>query len=273
MSSYAIGDLQGCFGALILMLERIRFNPQQDKIFLLGDLVNRGLDSLKVLRWARDHHIHGVLGNHDLHLLSLAEGYTNNHSGDTLQAILDAPDRHELLYWLRHLPLARIEQGYLLVHAGVLPQWTVAQTLSLSQEVESALQGTHYRNFLQEMYGNLPDRWDDSLTGISRLRVIANAMTRLRFCTPDGTMDFKSKGDPQHAPAGYLPWFQVPERRTLGTPIIFGHWSALGLQIHSDSIALDTGCLWGGKLSAIRLEDQHLFQIDCAGLAGTKRLR
>jgi bis(5'-nucleosyl)-tetraphosphatase (symmetrical) len=273
MSTYAIGDLQGCFSALLLMLERIGFDPQQDKIFLLGDLVNRGLDSLKVLRWARDQHISGVLGNHDLHLLSVAEGYADNHAGDTLQAILNAPDRNELLDWLRHLPLARTEQGYLLVHAGVLPQWTVAQTLALSQEVETTLQGPDYRDFLRGMYGNLPDKWDESLTGIERWRVIANAMTRLRFCTAEGTMDFKSKGDPLHAPAGFLPWFQVPERRTAGTPIIFGHWSALGLQIHSDSIALDTGCLWGGKLSAIRLEDQHLFQVDCAGLAGTKRLR
>lgn len=269
MSSYAIGDIQGCFVALQRMLTHIRFDPQRDKIFLLGDLVNRGDDSLAVLRWAREHQVSGVLGNHDLHLLSVAAGSASVHTSDTLNPILAAPDREDLLIWLRHLPLAQYVEGYLLVHAGVLPQWTLIQTLDLAHEVEATLQGKDYAAFLQVMYGNQPNVWHESLTGYDRLRVITNAMTRLRFCTPAGEMEFKSKGGLQHAPVGHLPWFQVPNRRSADTPIIFGHWSALGLQVHSDSIALDTGCLWGGKLSAIRLEDRQVFQIDCGGLAGT----
>ncbi len=273
MSTYAIGDVQGCYAALQAMLTLIRFNPQRDRIYLLGDLVNRGEDSLAVLRWAREHHIHGILGNHDLHLLSVAEGVISSRDDDTLNAILAAPDRAQLLDWLRHLPLLQTDHGYLMVHAGLLPQWTVQQALSLAKEVEAVLQSSHYRDFLNVMYGNQPDRWDDTLSGDARLRVITNAMTRLRFCTAEGVMDFHSKGAPGHAPTRHLPWFQVPGRKSSDTPIVFGHWSALGLQVHSDSIALDTGCLWGGQLSALRLEDRQVFQIDCAGLAGTRRLR
>ena len=273
MSTYAIGDLQGCFEALQQMLERIEFNPAVDQIYLLGDLVNRGADSLAVLRWARLHQIHAILGNHDLHLLAVAEGYAESLPGDTLRPILTAPDRDELLDWLRHLPLAASVSGYLLVHAGLLPQWTITQALMLAAEVEAVLHSDAYPLFLRDMYGNQPAVWHDDLTGIARLRIITNAMTRLRFCTPDGVMDYKAKGDPQHPPAGCLPWFHVPNRQSAGSPIVFGHWSALGLHLESDCIALDTGCLWGGQLSALRLEDRQVFQVECAGLAGTTHWR
>ncbi len=273
MSTYAIGDLQGCFEALQQMLALISFDPATDRIYLLGDLVNRGSDSLSVLRWAHKHDIQAILGNHDLHLLALAEGLATPLPGDTLHAILAAPDRETLLNWLRHLPLAASAADYLLVHAGLLPQWTTDQALELAAEVEIALRGDDYRVFLSHMYGNHPASWHEDLTGMARLRVITNAMTRLRFCTPDGEMDFKAKGDPRHPPVGFLPWFEVPNRMSAGCPIVFGHWSALGLYLDSDCIALDTGCLWGGQLSALRLEDRQVFQVECAGLAGTTRWR
>ncbi len=273
MSTYAIGDVQGCYAALLRMLEHICFDPNQDRIYLLGDLVNRGENSLAVLRWAHAHHIDGILGNHDLHLLAVATGYANSREGDTLRDILQAPDREILLNWLRQLPLMQWVQGYVLVHAGLLPQWRTEDALKLSDEVGSVLRGAHYQDFLRDMYGNHPTGWNDALTGTDRLRVITNGMTRLRFCTTEGVMNFNAKGDPAHAPAGCVPWFQVPGRRSAGTPIVFGHWSALGLQVESDTIALDTGCLWGGKLSALRLEDRRVFQIDCAGLPGTRPLR
>ena len=273
MSTYAIGDLQGCFAALQQMLKQIAFDPAVDQIYLLGDLVNRGTDSLAILRWARDHQINAVLGNHDLHLLALAEGYAEYLPGDTLHEVLAAPDRKVLLTWLRHLPLATRTAGYLLVHAGLLPSWSADRALALAAEVEAKLRSKDYRDFLREMYGNQPAGWHDDLQGYARLRVITNAMTRLRFCTPDGEMEFKTKGDPAHPPAGYLPWFQVPARKSMDAPIVFGHWSALGLHVESDCIALDTGCLWGGQLSALRLEDRQVFQVSCAGLAGTKQLR
>jgi len=269
MSTYAIGDLQGCFEALQQILTVIAFDPAVDDIYLLGDLVNRGEDSLAVLRWAREHQIHAILGNHDLHLLAVSEGYAMPHTGDTLHGILAAPDREELLHWLRQLPLATSVAGFLLVHAGLLPQWSTSKALVLAAEVESVLRGPNFRDFLREMYGNKPASWRDDLQGVERLRIITNAMTRLRFCTPEGEMEFKTKGDPTHPPTGCLPWFQVPNRQSAGSPIAFGHWSALGLRVESDCIALDTGCLWGGQLSALRLEDRQVFQVECAGLAGT----
>lgn len=271
MSTYAIGDLQGCFGALQQMLACIAFDPAVDQIYLLGDLVNRGEDSLAVLRWARAHQVKAVLGNHDLHLLAVAEGFESPHHDDTLQDILNAPDREELLGWLRQLPLAINTAGYLLVHAGLLPAWSTAQALVLAAEVEAALRSPNYREFMREMYGNQPAIWHDDLQGYDRLRVIINAMTRLRFCTVEGEMEFKTKGEPNQPPAGFLPWFHVPGRRSAGSPIVFGHWSALGLHVESDCIALDTGCLWGGQLSALRLEDRRVFQVECAGLPSTRQ--
>ncbi len=271
--NYAIGDLQGCHAALMQMLDRIDFRPGTDRIWLLGDLVNRGEDSLSVLRWAHAQQAGAILGNHDLHLLSVAAGFAVSRADDTLHEILVAPDRDLLLDWLRQQPLAVRVQDHLLVHAGLLPQWTVDEALSLADEVSTALRGENGREFLRDMYGNEPARWDAALHGTDRLRVITNAMTRLRFCSTDGTMDFRSKGDPAHPPSGCMPWFQIPGRQSAGHPVVFGHWSALGLQLHTDSIALDTGCLWGGKLTALRLEDHRVWQVDCAGLPGTRPLQ
>lgn len=271
MSTYAIGDLQGCFQGLQLLLEKIRFDPACDHIWLVGDLVNRGNDSLSILRWAREmgNRVTAVLGNHDLHLLAVAEGFAKRQHNDTLDEILAAPDCDELLAWLRHLPLAHAGKGYLMVHAGLLPQWTTTQALALAAEVQARLSAPDYRNLLENLYGNHPDHWDENLTGDDRLRLITNALTRLRFCTLDGVMEFKTKSSPAQAPAGLFPWFQVPGRASSGSPIIFGHWSALGLRVESDCMALDTGCLWGGRLTALRLEDRQVLQVECAGLAGT----
>lgn len=265
MATYAIGDIQGCGAELQQLLERIRFDPARDKIWLVGDLVNRGPASLQVLRLIRslgDSAI-TVLGNHDLHLLAVAEGLAEPHHTDTLNEVLHAPDRAELLAWLRRQRLLHAEGGYVLVHAGLLPQWTVEQAASLAREAEGALRGPDYATFLARMYGNAPHAWDDDLQGYKRLRVIVNAFTRMRICTLQGEMEFRFKGEVQDIPQGYLPWYEVPKRRSREATVIFGHWSALGLKVEPRIIALDTGCLWGGPMSAIRLEDRQLFQVEC----------
>lgn len=263
MATYAIGDLQGCFHSFIKLLEACKFDSASDRIWLVGDLVNRGPYSLEVLRWMRDHerNVTTVLGNHDLHALAIHEGLAELHRSDTLDELLSAPDRDQLFDWLRLQKLAHAEDGYLMVHAGLLPQWSAAQARILAQEVETVLRGPDYREFLAHMYGNLPDHWDDNLSGIGRLRVITNAMTRLRVCTPAGQMEFRFKGEPKDIPTGYLPWFEVKTRDSKKDTLIFGHWSALGLVLRKRLIGLDTGCLWGGKLSALRLEDRKLFQV------------
>lgn len=275
MSTYAIGDIQGCFEALNLLLEEIAFDAARDRLWLVGDLVNRGPHSAEVLRWAMrlGDRVVTVLGNHDLHLLAVAEGLVPAHRHDTLQDVLTAPDRHAMLDWLRQQKLMHCEHGWVLVHAGLLPQWTVPQALALAQEVEAELHGPNYRHFLQHMYGNEPDRWRDDLAGAARLRVITNGMTRLRFCSADGAMEFAHKGSPAHPPPGFLPWYQVPGRASRDANIVFGHWSAHGLDVNQHYCALDTGCLWGGKLSALRLEDRRVFQVPCAGLASSRPLR
>ena len=265
MAIYAVGDIQGCYVEFQQLLEQMRFDPAQDKLWLVGDLVNRGPGSLQVLRLVKslgDSAI-TVLGNHDLHLLAVAEGAAELHRSDTLDEVLNAPDRNELLTWLRRQRLLHAENGFVLVHAGLLPQWTVAQAVELAREVESALRGDDYATFLARMYGNTPHNWDDELSGYKRLRVITNAFTRMRICTPQGEMEFKFKGEVEHIPAGYLPWFEVPGRKSMDATVIFGHWSALGLKVTPGVIALDTGCLWGGQMSAIRLEDRQLFQVSC----------
>ena len=208
-----------------------------------------------------------MLGNHDLHLLALAEGHAKARRDDTLGDVLAAPDRAELLEWLRRRPMMHVEGGHALVHAGLLPQWDLATAQSLASEVEAELGGPGYGRFLQTLYGSRPDRWSDDLSGPDRLRVIVNAMTRLRFCTPEGVMEFDTKGETTQAPEGYLPWFDVPGRRSAGRTVVCGHWSALGLRITPDLLALDSGCVWGGKLSAIRLEDRRLSQVPCAAAA------
>ncbi len=265
MSLYAIGDLQGCHESLLRLLDAIRFDPAADRLWLVGDLVNRGPQSLEALRFVRslgDAAI-TVLGNHDLHLLALAEGLGKPHRGDTLDTILAAPDRDELLHWLRHQHLAWHEDEFLLVHAGVLPGWTVADALRLAAEAEAVLQGPDYHTFLSRMYGNEPRAWDESLAGVERLRVIVNALTRLRYCSAAGEMEFHHKGAPGTQAHGWMPWFDVPERRSLEATVIIGHWSTLGLINRPELIALDTGCLWGGKLSAVRLSDRQAFQVKC----------
>ena len=271
MSTYAIGDIQGCFEALNQLLEKIQFDPAQDRLWLVGDLVNRGPDSVDVLRWAMGlgERVVTVLGNHDLHLLAVAEGHVPPHRSDTLDDILAAPDRDELLDWLRRQRMIYAEGDWVLVHAGLLPQWTVAQAVHLGAEVEAALRADNYRDFLQHLYGNQPDHWEDAFTGIERLRVITNAMTRLRVCSAQGVMEFNHKGAPDARPKGTLPWYDVPGRKSAEANIVFGHWSALGLNVGSRHVALDTGCLWGGALSALRLEDRQVFQVPCAGLASS----
>jgi len=265
MATYAVGDIQGCHAEFRQLLERVRFDPATDKLWLVGDLVNRGPDSLGVLRLVKslgDAAI-TVLGNHDLHLLAVAEGVAEAHHNDTLQDILAAPDRDELLAWLRMQRMLHVENGWVIVHAGLLPQWSVAQAQELAHEVESALRGEHCHDFLMRMYGNHPDHWKDSLTGYKRLRVITNAFTRMRICTARGEMEFKFKGEENDIPEGYRAWFDVPGRASADANIVCGHWSALGLKVRPRIIALDTGCLWGGALSAVRLEDRVVFQTPC----------
>ncbi len=265
MATYAIGDIQGCFHSFQSLLKKIQFNPVSDKLCLVGDLINRGAGSLEVLRWMFEHQssIVTVLGNHDLHTLVVAEGFVSAHRSDTIQALLDAPDVEELLTWLRHQSLLHFEHDHLIVHAGLLPQWTATQAQSLAGEVHRVLRADNYREFLKHMYGNQPAQWDDALTGWDRLRVITNAMTRLRICSQTGEMEFKFKGELVNRPDGYAPWFEISGRASADTPIIFGHWSALGLHIANNVYALDTGCLWGGNLTALRLEDKTVFQVPC----------
>jgi bis(5'-nucleosyl)-tetraphosphatase (symmetrical) len=271
MKTYAIGDLQGCAHEAQVLLNRIAADaPGEARIIFVGDLINRGPESLTALRRvaqlarATEGRVDALLGNHDLHLLAVACGAQQVSGADTLAGILAAPDRDTLIDWLRHRPLALMAQGHLLVHAGVLPQWSAEQTLALAGEVEAVLRGPDWVAFLGQMYGNTPDRWDDSLTGVTRLRCIVNALTRMRLCTPEGVMDFKEK-ESAGAPAGsgLLPWFDLPGRRSAGTPVVFGHWSALGLLLRPDAIGLDSGCVWGGKLTAVCLDNRELLEVDC----------
>ena len=265
MATYAVGDIQGCCTEFRQLLALVRFDQAVDKLWLVGDLVNRGPDSLGVLRLVKslgDAAI-TVLGNHDLHLLAVAEEVAELHRSDTLDGVLSAPDRDELLAWLRNQRLMHVEGDWVLVHAGLLPGWTVAQAQQLAHEVEAALRDKRYHQFLARMYGNHPNRWDDGLADYKRLRVITNALTRMRICTADGAMEFKFKGEEKDIPQGYQAWFNVPGRASTDATVVCGHWSALGLKAEQRIIALDTGCLWGGPLSAIRLEDRQLFQVTC----------
>jgi bis(5'-nucleosyl)-tetraphosphatase (symmetrical) len=262
---YAVGDLQGCHQSLLNLLERIDAATPDARLIFVGDLVNRGPQSLATLRLIRSlgDRAQALLGNHDLHLLAAAHGIRKLHKADTLQEILDAPDRDELLDWLRQRPLALQEQDHLFLHAGVLTQWSAAKTVALAQEVEAVLRGPHWVGFLREMYGNQPLRWDDALQGNERLRCIVNALTRLRFCTEDGTMELAAKESTGISMPGYLPWFDVPQRQTQDVTVVYGHWSTLGLVLRPNLIGLDTGCVWGGKLTAVRLADRQLFQVSC----------
>ena len=269
MAIYLIGDVQGCDAALGRLLEKTGFSASRDTLYLLGDLVNRGPESGAVVRrlMALEGAAHCLLGNHDLSLLAVANGVRAPHRNDTMEAVLLAPDRERLLGWLRRQRMAILAHGWLLVHGGVLPQWDADQVMRLAAEVEGVLSGPGLADFLSRMYGNEPAGWDESLQGADRLRVIVNALTRLRFCTPEGVMDLEASGGPDAAPPGYLPWFDVPGRRMAGTPIAFGHWSTLGYLRRPDLVSLDTGCVWGGCLSALRLDHlgtaQELVQVQC----------
>jgi bis(5'-nucleosyl)-tetraphosphatase (symmetrical) len=239
MPTYAIGDVQGCFAELEALLAAFRFDRRRDRLWFVGDLVNRGPRSLEVLRFVRGLGSSAVtvLGNHDLHLIAVAYGFARQREDDTLAAVLGAPDCGELIDWLRQLPMILVEREFVLVHAGLLPQWDVATTQALAREVEAALRGPEHRRFLSELYGSMPDRWRDDLRGIDRLRVIVNA------------------------------WFQAPGRKSGGHTVIYGHWSAMGLRLAPNLVGLDSGCVWGGRLSALRLEDRTLFQAPCAASA------
>jgi bis(5'-nucleosyl)-tetraphosphatase (symmetrical) len=269
LRTYVIGDLQGCAHETAVLLNRIEDDAGGPaRVLFVGDLINRGPASLDALRrvaaLSRAGSGEALLGNHDLHLLAVAVGAQKMSKSDTLGAILAAPDRDELVDWLRHRPLAMMAEGHLLVHAGVAPQWDAAQTMALAAEVEAVLRGPGWIDFLRNMYGNEPARWDDGLSGIARLRCIVNALTRMRLCAPDGSMDFKEK-ESAGAPPGsaLLPWFDVPGRRSADTTVVFGHWSALGLLLRDDVVGLDSGCVWGGKLSALCLNTRSLLQVDC----------
>src|SRR5262245_54627084 len=265
MATYAIGDVQGCFDVLERLLGEIGFASARDRLWFVGDLVNRGPRSADVLRYVQSLGGRAVVvqGNHDLHLLALAGGHAKQRADDSFDDVLNAADRDQLLEWLRLRPMVHVEDDYLIVHAGLLPSWSAEQAQMLAAEVEAELRGERYREFFAGLYGSKPDTWHDSLRGMDRLRVIVNAMTRMRFCSMAGVMDFRTKGGRGQAPPGFMPWFEVPGRRTRGVPIICGHWSALGLLVTPDLLALDTGCVWGGALTAIRLEDRRVFQCPC----------
>lgn len=265
---YLLGDVQGCDDALQRLLAQLAFSPSRDRLVLLGDLVNRGPASLAVLRRVAafgDAAI-SLLGNHDLHLLAVAHGARSLHKGDTFNDVLQAPDAPAWIHWLSQQCLAHQEAGWLCVHAGVVPQWSTAEVMSLAAEVQGLLRSADLAGFLPRMYGNEPGQWSDTLAGDERARFVINALTRLRFCTVDGQLDFKTKEGAGAAPAGYLPWFAVPRRATAGQPIAFGHWSTLGLINEATLLAIDTGCVWGGSLSAVRVDGgrRELIQVPCA---------
>lgn len=272
MPIYAIGDIQGCAEELWRLLDRLRFDPAGDRLWFVGDLVNRGPDSLEVLRLVHslDPWSVVVLGNHDLHLLALASGNSKHSKKSNLGAVLEAPDREELLHWLRHRPLMHHDgsYGFSLVHAGLPPQWTLEEALDYARELEGALRGSTYREFLAAMYGDKPARWSPELSGMERLRFITNCLTRLRYCTVDGMPVLKEKRGLDARPQELIPWFQCPGRKTWGDRIIFGHWSSLGYWARDDVWGIDGGCLWGGHLIALRLH-QHRppepIYLPCAG--------
>ncbi len=267
MATYAIGDLQGCCDALKRLLDLIRFDPVRDRVWFVGDMVNRGPQSAETLRFiiGLGEAAVPILGNHDLHLLVAASGYTKQYPGDTLSDILNAPDRDELLHWVRQQKLMHVDThlGYAMVHAGLLPQWSIVKALALAAEVEAVLRGNDHDAFLRPLYGNKPSAWHDELAGDDRLRVIVNAMTRMRLCTADGDMEFTHKLAPAHMPPSYMPWYDVPGRASASTPVLFGHWASLGVLLRNDVIGLDSGCVWGRKLTAMRLEDRRVFQCGC----------
>ncbi len=271
MATYAIGDIQGCYDQLQQLLDKIGFDPARDTLWFAGDLVNRGPQSLEVLRFVKSlgERAITVLGNHDLHLLAVwQDKHHHFKSNDTLLPVIRAADRDELLEWLRRRPLLHYDAGldYLLVHAGLPPQWDTETAMRCAREVETTLRGEQFRDFLENMYGNKPKRWSEQLGGWDRLRFAVNCFTRLRFCTAEGELDFHHKGKPGGDDTEVLPWFKVPGRRNRGQRILFGHWSTLGLYADDNVRAIDTGCLWGGALTALRLDDDSVTQLACPAI-------
>ena len=266
MSTYAIGDLQGCFDSLQALLTKIDFDRANDELWLVGDLVNRGPASLECLRFIKSLGTRAtvVLGNHDLHLLAVADGVSKVGKRDTIQTILDAPDRDDLLAWLRSQKLLHVDGDYLMVHAGLLPQWSFTQAVAIAREIETLIRGPDRRAFLKNMYGNEPSRWDDSLPDIERRRLATNAMTRMRTLGEHNEINLEFKGELASLPAGLVPWFTRRHPSFADKTILAGHWSALGLQVTPNFIGLDSGCVWGRQLTACRLEDRAIGQVDCA---------
>ena len=265
-SIWMIGDIQGCCSSLDELLAHPDIAQDANaRFWFAGDIVNRGPQSLTTLRrlMALEERSVAILGNHDLHLLAIAAGVRRPGKNDTLLEVLEAPDANEIIDWLRQRPLAHFEAGHLMVHAGVLAKWDVSKTLQLAHEVETSLRGNNWQKVLQKMYGDEPDHWKDDHSGGKRFRVIVNALTRMRMCTLKGRMVLTIKSAPNHRNQGLVPWFDVPNRSTREVTVVFGHWSTLGLVLRSDVICLDTGCVWGGSLTALRLQDRKLVQISC----------
>lgn len=270
MATYAIGDVQGCYKPLTRLIQHIRFDPSVDRLWFVGDLVNRGPGSLSVLRYIKNLRDRAVvvLGNHDLFLLSVAEGIVTLRSEDTLLSVLTAPDREELLRWLRQQRLFYREGSFAMVHAGLLPQWSIHEAEQLAHEVEISLQSPAYRDTLRASYPSKHLQWSSNLTGPTRLATIIKVLTRLRACSSDGRMESSYNGPPERIPTGYFPWFRIPGRRHEETTIVCGHWAALGLHCEEHLLAIDSGCVWGRQLTAVRLEDQKIFQVDCQSIEG-----
>src|SRR5436190_4243497 len=274
---YLVGDIQGCASALDRLLDEIAFSPSRDHLYVLGDLVNRGAASLATLRRLRGLGAAAscVLGNHDWHLLAVAAGVRPRHRSDTLDDILDAPDREEWLAWVRTRRMAIFDRGWQMLHAGVVPQLDLATTLELAAELEQNLRQRPPREFLAALFGHEPARWSDSLDGDERLRFRLNTLTRIRFVADDGTLELETKDGRVAPPPGFWPWFDVPGRRTAGVPVAFGHWSSLGLVDRKDLLCLDTGCVWGGRLTAVRIDggEREIFHVECGGAGSAKRSR
>ncbi len=269
MAIYAIGDIQGCFDELQELLRHIRFQRARDQLWFVGDLVNRGPESLEVLRFVSElgSDARVVLGDHDLNLIAIAEGVRELRSQDSVRDVLDARDGGELIEWLSEQPLLVREPGipYTMVHAGLAPPWEMAQAAMLAREVEAALAGDDRQGFLAHMYGDQPDRWNKELAKWERLRFITNALTRIRYVDSDGRLKLEESGPPGSQPDALVPWFASKQRRSRGEPIIFGHWATLQLEQKVDPVHrvfhLDTGCVWGGRLTALRLDDERFFSV------------
>ena len=272
MATYAIGDVQGCFSSVTRLTKTIQFDPKQDRLWFVGDLVNRGPDSLKVLRYIRalGQAAITVLGNHDIFLLAVAAGLTPPRPSDTLSAILEAPDCRELMLWLRQQPLLYREGDFLLVHAGLLPAWTVEQAETLASEAHNAIRGDQFLTTLRALHPSGSLQWRPDLTGPVRVATIIKVLTRLRACSDDGIMESSFSGPPDQTPDGFYPWFDVRGRRSTAATIVFGHWAAMGLRLTPNMLALDSGCVYGRQLTAVRLEDRKVFQVGCEETRGGK---